>query len=156
MAKKHDGKDYLLIYPNPKDTYKYQWYKDGRAITGANGQYYYPAEGLADGDYQVYISFNADSNGNLFCGAFSAVYTVGAKKAACNIYPNPAQMGEELVVVNEGDEAELFVYSLDGKLIHRQVVANGRQSISVELPQGIYVVRINANESLTTERIVIQ
>ena len=156
VAKKHDGKDYLLIYPNPKDTYKYQWYKDGRAITGANGQYYYPAEGLADGDYQVYISFNADSNGNLFCGAFSAVYTVGAKKAACNIYPNPAQMGEGLVVVNEGDEAELFVYSLDGKLIHRQVVANGRQSISVELPQGIYLVRINANESLTTERIVIQ
>ena len=65
-------------------------------------------------------------------------------------------MGEGLVVVNEGDEAELFVYSLDGKLIHRQVVANGRQSISVELPQGIYLVRINANESLTTERIVIQ
>ena len=156
VAKKHDGKDYLLIYPNPKDTYKYQWYKDGKAIAGANGQYYYPAEGLADGDYQVYISFNADAQGNLFCGAFSAVYTVGGTKAVYAIYPNPALTGEGLVVVNEGDEAELFVYTLDGKLVHRQVVANGRQTIGVVLPQGVYVVRFNDGENVTTERVVIQ
>ena len=156
VAKKHDGKDYLLIYPNPKDNYKYQWYKNGKAIAGANGQYYYPAEGLADGDYQVYISFNADAQGNLFCGAFSSVYTVGGSKPAYAIYPNPAKTGEGLVVVNEGDEAELSVYTLDGKLAHRQVVANGRQSINVILPQGVYMVRINAGENVAIERIVVQ
>ena len=156
VAKKHDGKDYLLIYPNPKDTYKYQWYKDGKAIAGANGQYYYPAEGLADGDYQVYISYNADANGNLFCGAFSATYTVGDSRKVFAIYPNPAQTGESLIVVNEGDEAELSVFTLDGKLVHRQVVANGRQSIGVVLPQGIYLLRFNDGENITNERIVIQ
>ena len=156
VAKKHDGKDYLLIYPNPKDTYKYQWYKDGKAITGANGQYYYPAEGLADGEYQVYISYNIDAEGHLFCGAFSAVYTVGASEAAFAIYPNPSQAGEGIVVVNEGDEAEMFIYTLDGKLVHHQEVANGRQTIGVMLPQGIYVVHFNDGENITTERIVIQ
>ena len=156
VAKKHDGKDYLLIYPNPKDTYKYQWYKDGKAITGANGQYYYPAEGLADGEYQVYISYNIDAVGHLFCGAFSAVYTVGASEAAFAIYPNPSQTGEGIVVVNEGDEAEMFIYTLDGKLVHHQEVANGRQTIGVMLPQGIYVVHFNDGENITTERIVIQ
>ena len=156
VAKKHDGKDYLLIYPNPKDTYKYQWYKDGVAIAGANGQYYYPVEGLVDGDYQVYISFNADAQGNLFCGAFSTVYTVGTSKASFAIYPNPAKTGEEFVVVNEGDEAEMCVYTLDGKLAHRQVVANGRQSINVILPQGVYMVRIKAGENVAIERIIVQ
>lgn len=156
VAKKHDGQDYLLIYPNPKDTYKYQWYKDGQAITGANGQYYYPAEGLADGDYQVYISYNADAQGHLFCGAFSAVYTVGTSRTALAVYPNPAPTGESLVVVNEGNEAELFVYTIDGKLVHHQMVANGRQNIGVVLPQGIYVVRFNDGENITTERVVIQ
>ena len=156
MAKKHDGKFYLLIYPNPKDTYKYQWYKDGVAIAGANGQYYYPVEGLVDGDYQVYISFNADAQGNLFCGAFSTVYTVGTSKASFAIYPNPAKTGEEFVVVNEGDEAEMCVYTLDGKLAHRQVVANGRQSINVILPQGVYMVRIKAGENVAIERIIVQ
>ena len=156
VAKKHDGKDYLLIYPNPKDTYKYQWYKDGKAITGANGQYYYPAEGLADGEYQVYISYNIDAEGHLFCGAFSAVYTVGASEAAFAIYPNPSQTGEGIVVVNEGDKAEMFIYTLDGKLVHHQEVANGRQTIGVVLPQGIYVVHFNDGENITTERIVIQ
>lgn len=156
VAKKHDGKDYLLIYPNPKDTYKYQWYKDGKAIAGANGQYYYPVEGLAEGEYQVYISYNADAQGNLFCGAFSAVYTVSANEVAFAIYPNPAQTGEGLVVVNEGDEAEMFLYTLDGKLVHHQLVANGRQTIGVVLPQGIYVVHFNDGENITSERIVIQ
>jgi hypothetical protein len=156
VAKKHDGKDYLLIYPNPKDTYKYQWYKDGNAITGANKQYYYPVKGLDDGDYQVYISFNADAQGNLFCGAFSAVYTVGGSKAAYAIYPNPAMTGEDLIVVNEGDEAELFVYTLDGRLVHHQVVANGRQNIGIMLPQGIYVMHFNDGENMAIERLVIQ
>lgn len=156
VAKKHDGKDYLLIYPNPKDTYKYQWYKDGTAITGANGQYYYPAEGLSDGEYQVYISYNIDAQGHLFCGAFSAVYTVGANEAAFAIYPNPSQTGEGIVVVNEGDKAEMFIYTLDGKLVHHQEVSNGRQTIGVVLPQGIYVVHFNDGENITTERIVIQ
>ena len=156
VAKKNDGKDYLLIYPNPKDTYKYQWYKDGEAIEGANGQYYNPAEGLSDGDYQVYISFNADAEGHLFCGAFSAVYTVGESKAKFAIYPNPAQTGEGLVVANEGDEAELSVFTLDGKLVHRQVLANGLQNLGIVLPQGIYLIRLNDGESVAIERIVIQ
>ena len=156
VAKKHDGKAYLLIYPNPKDNYKYQWYKDGNAIAGANGQYYYPVEGLAEGDYQVYVSFNADAQGNLFCGAFSAVCTVSESKADFRVYPNPSLTGEQLVVVNEGDEAVLSVYALDGKLIHKQVVANGQQTIGVALPQGIYVLHINNGENVKTERVVIQ
>lgn len=157
VAKKHNNTPYLLIYPNPKDTYKYQWYKNGVAIPGANEQYYYPEEVLVFGyDYQVFISFNEDDEGNLFCGAFSPVYTVGYDKPAFAIYPNPAPMGENLVVVNEGDEADVFIYALDGKLIHHQVVANGQQNIGVVLPQGIYVLHFNDGENVTTERIVIQ
>lgn len=156
VAKKHDGKAYLLIYPNPKDTYKYQWYKDGKAIAGANGQYYYPVEGLAEGDYQVYISFNADAQGNLFCGAFSAVCTISERMADFVVYPNPAPTGESLVVVNEGDAAELSVYTLDGKCVHQQVIANGRQAIGVVLPQGIYVLHFNDGENVKIERVVIQ
>ncbi len=156
VAKKHDGKAYLLIYPNPKDTYKYQWYKDGTAIAGANGQYYYPTGGLADGDYQVYISFNADAQGNLFCGAFSAVFTVSERNVVFGIYPNPGKTGEQLVVVNQGKEAEVSVYTLDGKLVYHQVIAHGTQPIGVVLPQGLYVVHFNDGENLKSERIVIQ
>lgn len=156
VAKKYEGKPYLLIYPNPKDSYKYQWYKDGKAITGANGQYYSPTEGLEDGAYQVYISFNADANGNLFCGAFSNVFTVGSGSVDFAIYPNPAEMGESLIVVNDGDEAELFVYTIDGKLVHRQTVSNGQNAVDVVLPQGIYVLRLNDGENVKIKRIVVQ
>ncbi len=156
VAKKHEGRDYLLIYPNPKDTYKYQWYKDGIAIEGAKGQYYHPDGGLAEGDYQVYISFNADAQGNLFCGAFSAVYSVSDRRVDFSVYPNPASTGESLVVVNKGHAAELSVYTLDGKLVHKQDLSNGRQTIGVALPQGIYVLHFNDGENVETERIVVQ
>jgi hypothetical protein len=156
VAKSYEGKAYLLIYPNPKDTYKYQWYKDGKAIAGANGQYYYPAEGLETGAYQVYISYNADANGNLFCGAFSNVYTVGDSKTGFAVYPNPAATGESLIVVNESTEGEVYVYTLDGKFVYSQSISNGQQTLGVVLPQGIYVLHFNDGENVTTERIVIQ
>ncbi len=156
VAKKHEGKAYLLIYPNPNDTYKYQWYKDGTAIAGANGQYYYPTGGLADGDYQVYISFNADAQGNLFCGAFSTVYTVSERSAVFSIYPNPGKTGEQLMAVNKGKDAKVSVHTLDGKLVYQQEVAHGTHPIDVVLPQGLYVVHFNDGEHLKSERIVIR
>ena len=145
VAKKHDGKDYLLIYPNPTDTYKYQWYKDGKAITGANGQYYYPAEGLADGEYQVYISYNIDAEGHLFCGAFSAVYTVGASEAAFAIYPNPTH---GILVVETFPETSpqtptYRITNLMGQTLQSGTITAETQQIDVSaLPEGMYFISV--------------
>lgn len=157
VAKKHDGKAYLLIYPNPKDTYKYQWYKDGEAIAGANGQYYYPTDGLADGVYRVYISFNADAQGNLFCGAYSPSITVGESKVDFMVYPNPAHPNHGLVVVNNtGRSAELSIYSIDGRLLHSQTMAAGQEIVTEPMPQGVYVLQLNDGLETRVEKVVIQ
>ena len=75
---------------------------------------------------------------------------------SCPTNKKSASSSSEDTIVNEGDEAELSVYTFDGKLAHRQVVANGRQSINVILPQGVYMVRISAGENVAIERIVVQ
>lgn len=149
--------DYVLIYPNPADAYKYQWYKDGEKIEGANKQYYYQAGGLDGGTYKVYVSFN-EEGGNLICGAFSPEIVVnGSVKASLSFYPNPSHVGETLVLVNnDNEEAMLNIYALDGRLVYSQIVEGNQVSLSLNLPQGIYVACLTNRESSKTEKIVIQ
>lgn len=158
VAKKHNGKDYILIYPNPKDTYRYQWYKDGQKIAGANGQYYYPKDGLADGEYKVYLSFNADAQGQLFCGAFSAAYAVRNGKEMFSILPNPSSVSEGVSVTNESQqEAMLSIFGLDGKLLYRQQVGSGTTELGIHLSQGLYFCHFNdENGNHTVQKLVVQ
>lgn len=158
VAKKHNGKDYILIYPNPKDTYRYQWYKDGQMIAGANGQYYHPQDGLANGEYQVYLSFNADAQGHLICGAFSPVYTVRNEREMFSIWPNPSSASEGVVVTNESEhEAVLSIFGLDGKLLHRQQVGSGTTELGIRLPQGLYFCHFSDESGeLLVQKLVVK
>lgn len=156
VAKKKEGHEYLLIYPNPKDTYKYQWYKDGVAINGANGQYYYKKGGLDAGVYKVYLALNADAEGHLFGGAFSSNYTV-AGEAKLNLYPNPAQTGENLIIENEtGNEVTLTIYAVDGRMVHQQTVNGTNVVIGADLKQGIYTVHLTDGFTQKISKIVIK
>lgn len=158
VAKKHEGNSYLLIYPNPKDThYRYQWFKDGTPIQGATGQYYYPKKGLEAGEYQVYISFNADENGKLICGAFSPVFTLSAPRTDFQVKPNPSRPGQELVLDTEIEgEALLTVFSLDGKMLRQQIVSGDQPSVQLDLAKGMYFVRLTQGESNEVTKIVVQ
>ena len=156
VAKKNNGREYILIYPNPKDTYKYQWYKDGEPINGANGQYYYQAGGLAAGVYKLYISFNADAQGNLFGGAFTAEYIVN-EPATISLCPNPAQANQGILIMNEnGEEVTVSIFTMDGRLLHRQTVS-GTQTLGINLSKGLYMVSFtDANMVETTQKLIIE
>jgi hypothetical protein len=157
VAKKHDGRDYILIYPNPKESYKYQWYKDGAAIKDATGQYLYQSGGLDAGAYKVYLSLNADANGNLIGGAFTNEYTVtGAAKL--NLCPNPAQENEGVIIMNEsGEETLVSIFTLDGRMVHQQTVSGTQATLDVKLSQGMYIVKfIDAQYNETNEKLIIK
>ena len=153
VAKKDNGRDYILIYPNPKENYKYQWYKDGEAITGATGQYYYQQGGLDAGAYKVYLSLNADAQGNLFGGAFTNEYVV--KDPNISLSPNPVQTGESVLIVNNNGEATMSVYTLDGRLLHQQTI-NGTSTLNLNLAQGIYLIKLNDHQNEYIEKLIVK
>ena len=159
VAKKHEGDEYLLIYPNPKDThYRYQWFKDGTPIEGATKQYYYPKKGLEAGEYQVYISFNADENGHLICGAFTPVFTLAVEREAFTVLPNPSQTGQELLLDTEVEGEALFtVFTLDGRMVFQQIVTGNRPTVQLNLAKGLYIGRLSQGDDLEeVAKIVIQ
>ncbi|MCR4847284.1 MAG: T9SS type A sorting domain-containing protein [Bacteroidales bacterium] len=153
VAKKDNGRDYILIYPNPKENYKYQWYKDGQAINGATGQYYYQQGGLDAGAYKVYLSLNADAQGNLFGGAFTNEYVV--KDPNISLSPNPVQTGESVLIVNNNGEATMSVYTLDGRLLHQQTI-NGTTTLNLNLAQGIYLIKLNDHQNEYIEKLIVK
>lgn len=154
VAKKDNGRDYILIYPNPKEPYRYQWYKDGVAIRGANGQYYYQQGGLDAGAYKVYLSLNADAAGNLFGGAFTTEYVVAP--VSVSLVPNPAQSGEGVLIVNRGGEATVSVYTLDGRLLHQQAINGTNAVLNLNLTQGIYLVKVNDHQNEYNEKLIVK
>lgn len=162
VERKKDDVTYLLIYPNP-DTllYKYQWYFND-SIIPCNKQYLYKPiadGGLDPGSYKVYVSFNEDEDGNLICGAFSPNFVVNQPDKAnqLSIFPNPSHSQEEIIVINESQEASmLYVYSVDGRLMHQQLISDYRPTIKLDLPKGVYTVQLKNDLSTKTGRIVIE
>lgn len=148
----------MLVYP--RSGYQYQWYKDGQAITGATGQYYYPKQGMKNGTYYVEISMVRDENNNLRCPVASPEIEVVVTTSLIQgkAYPNPCPTVETLFIMREKEgEALLHLYSIDGKLVYSQTITQGQNAIGVNLPNGIYVSYIIDGQGETqTERIIIQ
>lgn len=150
-AKKHEGKEYILIYPNPKDNYYYQWYRDDMMMEGETDQYLYREGGLGSGKYKVRLSLL--ENGT--CWAETEEYEIGRGNM---VYPNLLNSGSNLVVVKDSEgEAQFELYSMDGRMVFNQKLTDQATTISLNLPQGIYVAYIiDQTGSTKAEKIVVQ
>ena len=69
------------------------------------------------------------------------------------VYPNPTN--DELFVKNITEESIVKIYSLDGRLIQNGIIKPGSQKLTIKhLPNGIYVISINNNETIHNQLIV--
>jgi len=156
VKKTKEGSQYMLIYKNPESGLKYQWYKDDEAIEGATGQYYMVEEGLPTGIYKVYVSHNVDSDGNLFCGAYTEAVEIGTQKAAFSIFPNPAGEGSELFLDGIYESVTVTIYSIDGRMI-RQFKTETNGKLPISLSNGCYFVEImDVNHNKQVEKLIIK
>lgn len=155
VKKMADGTPYMLIYKNPEEGFKYQWYLNDEAIHDANGQYYLKEQGLDAGTYKVYVSFNEDSGG-LFCGKYSESVDIAATQKALAVYPNPAGEGEGLVVRGLTTDAIVSIYTVDGRRLFQERV-QGDGILPVQLKQGCYFVEIlDADQNQHIEKLIIK
>ncbi|MDG2344219.1 MAG: T9SS type A sorting domain-containing protein [Flavobacteriales bacterium] len=72
-----------------------------------------------------------------------------------SIYPNPSKGSFNLVWNNLGP-VELFIYDLNGKLIHTQHIKLGENNINTVFSSGIYFAKLfGKNEFSSSEKIIV-
>ena len=78
-----------------------------------------------------------------------------AQAQTVSVYPNPSNTGVLNVLVSTNATVELL--DMNGKLVISQNVnANVKQEINVDnLANGVYTIRIQNNEFLSTSKVVI-
>lgn len=71
-----------------------------------------------------------------------------------NVYPNPSS-GKVFVQFKEDPEAdmEFAIYGISGQLIQQDKIFTNRQEL--ELPKGIYIIKIYNHEKSSTQRLIV-
>lgn len=116
-----------------------------------------------DEDNNLYLDINVssvpsgvepiDSLQTAFNQWLQSTSTAAPEQKPVRIYPNPAD--GKLFVEFLGETGRLEMYSTDGQLAHQQPLHNGLNILQPNLPQGLYLVRINDGSGTTTSRKII-
>ena len=142
---------YTPEYPN--GTYAYFLSTDN------NGDPIFPYV-LADSYYGEVLQSDIQNAGNSIAPGGLTCYT-GASglidaidSEVVSLYPNPAST---VVVIETGFIAdEILVLSIDGKIIESITPVTYREELNLEnMPNGVYLVRILNNSSVSSHRLVI-
>ena len=138
----------------------YQWYRNGSAI-GKNGNFqYFSEDGGLNGTYEVLVTY-ADGTQLMSCPYIVTNGSAGAPSIL--IYPNPVQIGKEIVIdmsqlsIEESMNAKVFIYDASGRLMAYSIVTQPVENITIDVPvAGNYIVRVTtASGRVKSEKVVV-
>lgn len=130
----------------------FQWYKNNEAIAGANLSYLYVAEGLDPAD-SYYLEMTRVSNGEKLTTCPFRPTAVEDQKVVY-VYPSPVQVGGTLTV-KVSEAASLTIVNMFGDIALTQALSEGTNSITMEVPAGIYVVQVQLGSETRVCRISV-
>ena len=130
----------------------FQWYKNNEAIAGANLSYLYVAEGLDPAD-SYYLEMTRISNGEKVTTCPFRPTAVEDQKVVY-VYPSPVQVGGTLTV-KVSEAASLTIVNMFGDIALTQALSEGTNSITMEVPAGIYVVQVQIGSETRVCRISV-
>lgn len=137
---------------------QYQWNNcigTGGVITpilGATNQSFTTA---VNGDFSVTVSQNGCEKTSS-CYAIDFIGLEESSMASSEIYPNPTN--GEFTILLGGDEKEVSVelFDIKGKVIYTSNQKNiGSITVDMDLPRGIYFVRLRTDQNTTIHQVVV-
>jgi len=72
-----------------------------------------------------------------------------------SVYPNPAK-NQLFIQGIETPDAQITIYSMQGKLVQRERLINNNNQIQLQLSSGMYVVKIDTQKKSAVQRIIIE
>ncbi len=151
--------DDVLYIENVGSKYvKFQWYKNGQAITQYGTAMYYTDQNGLLGTYFV-RAYYADGTYDQTC---PMTFTASLRLSSVAVYPNPVSRSEQLTVrIDELDTAKenavITIYNLTGQKIYSTRVANVETVIPIDLIKGTYLVYITvSNGKEIVKKIIVK
>lgn len=130
----------------------FQWYKNNKAIPGANLSYLYTEEGL-DPSASYHLEMTRVSNGEKVTTCPFRPTAVEDQKVVY-VYPSPVQVGGTLTV-KVSEAASLTIVNMFGDIVLTQALSEGTNSITMAVPAGIYVVQVQIGSETRVCRISV-
>jgi len=151
--------DDVLYITNTDNRYvRFQWYKDGQAITNQGNAVYYTDPSGLKGAYSV-RAYYSDGTYDESCSIY---YEVTTRSSSVSVYPNPVVRNNYLTVESDevGESYEggiLHLYDLSGRQIYTSRIKTALIQIPMNYPAGNYVLQIiHPSGKFTTKRIIIK
>ncbi|HVU96515.1 MAG TPA: MBG domain-containing protein [Puia sp.] len=150
--------DDAIFFDNSDGEYvKWQWYKNGQAVTGATASFY--TENPLNGQYYVVATNRA---GEEIQSCTLAVKPGAAASGGIKVSPNPIPAGAPVTVTSNYSGtalqgATLQIIDLQGKV--RQKLTSVQPSMTVTMPSesGIYIVQLQlGNGQQATINVLVQ
>ncbi|WP_052823470.1 T9SS type A sorting domain-containing protein [Neotamlana sedimentorum] len=177
-AEGFSGSDLQIFYTDAyngcPDASLTTWTTISTIASGGSGSHNFP---IASTGTETYIGIQySDSDGTYSSWTLSnigiygsACPTLGAVTASdCNtlsttqnqiegfdMYPNPTNLGYVTILSANNTKMEVSVFDLLGKQVLNNTVKNNKLDVS-NLKSGVYVMKVNQNDAISTKKLVIK
>lgn len=152
--------DVVLVDNSSKQFVAYQWYKNGKMIDGATGQFYQDPYGWV-GTYYVKL-IAVDGNEFYSCPKVLNI-PLRSAKVDISVYPNPLRTNQsctvDLTSVSKENllGAVLRVYDFKGVEVYKTSDLEPFTTLSFANVQGVYLIRITmADGSTQTYKLIVK
>mgnify|MGYP001814358126 FL=1 len=117
--------------------------------------------GLADGDHVLYIRAGNALNhwGQLYAEGFSYTSTgIGeAVNSLYKVYPNPSSGRLQIELSDQVPSGfSIKLIDLNGKLVYESVCHSNLCELNLELPGGMYLLKIDSSERSISQKIILE
>ena len=135
----------------------YQWFKNGKAISGANRQFYHEAGLDLSNKYTVEVK--TKSGISLHSCPINGNATSKRALSDVKVYPNPAKAGIPFTLElvggdNDFSDTEIQIYNNSGTLVQR--VTNVDKTITLTLPRGNYSGALIRHGEKSSFKIIVE
>jgi len=167
---------YFQFDNNPLNTPANSWL---RAITSAPTNYviYRNGEKIATTTEPKYVDSRPPSGFNIYCVSlayddgeesepvcvqaivpdFTSIDPINNSDGEIDIFPNPIQKGETLVIQFDSQIAStLSIYNISGQLTHQEQITGGTVYKKMDFEPGIYLLQIRNNFNTFIRKIIIK
>ncbi|MBR4440147.1 MAG: hypothetical protein IKS00_01235 [Bacteroidales bacterium] len=148
----------VLFADNHQSLYEaYQWFKNGKAISGANRQFYHEAGLDLSNKYTVEVK--TKSGISLHSCPINGNATSKRALSDVKVYPNPAKAGIPFTLElvggdNDFSDTEIQIYNNSGTLVQR--VTNVDKTITLTLPRGNYSGALIRHGEKSSFKIIVE